>query len=248
MTSRPVEGVRIRYFWRVLIVGHAMQAADARTGRSRAAPPARRIGRRRSARTRPSTAPPAERLDRVPPASMVRVAGTHRHAHRRRAADRGRLGGCAVKHPTAQPGQRASSCSSTKCGSCHTLAHANTTGHGRAEPRRRVPPGPGRRRQEHLDRGPDRLLDPVPEHAGRDAGEAGQGPGRPGRGGVRRGRGRRARAGHRRAGDRGAAGHAEAGGRAERRRLQIDADPTRAAEQFAGLERERHRRTRSRCG
>ncbi len=42
---------------------------------------------------------------------------------------------------------------------------------GRPEPRRRFPAGSGRRGQGHVDPGIGLLLDPVPEPAGRDAGE-----------------------------------------------------------------------------
>ena len=112
-------------------------------------------------------------LDRVPPASDGQSRRTIPREPRGPAPERrGRSspsGGCAIKHPTADL-VNGKVLFVKKCGACHTLAHANAQGTIGPEPRRRVPPGSRRRRQEHVDPGSGRLLDPLPEHAGRDAG------------------------------------------------------------------------------
>ena len=78
------------------------------------------------------------------------------------------LAGCAVKHPTRQPRQGKVMFSER----LRRLPHAGPRQqqrHHRPQSRRRVPSGRDRRRQEHVDPGPGRLLDPVSQHPGRDA-------------------------------------------------------------------------------
>src|SRR5437588_3653940 len=94
MTSRPVEGVRIRYFWRVLIRGHATEG-------SYKVPPSMLRGVDRGGRS----------LAAVVPVALLLLL----------------LGGCAVKHPTANL-VHGKQLFVAKCGACHTLSHANTTG------------------------------------------------------------------------------------------------------------------------
>src|SRR5581483_7725505 len=107
ITSRPVEGVRMRYFWRVLIQNHATSG-----------PP----GRAPSGARRPGTGfyrvPPVKGLASIPrgllalaPGALVLVA----------------LAGCDVKHPTANQ-VTGKKLFVSKCGSCHTLSHASTQG------------------------------------------------------------------------------------------------------------------------
>src|SRR5438270_5485638 len=69
---------------------------------------------------------PASPLDRVPPSMMLRA---RRSLLALPVAALVLLvaGGCAVKHPTANLVQ-GKVLFVSKCGSCHTLAHANTTG------------------------------------------------------------------------------------------------------------------------
>src|ERR1700727_1490253 len=114
ITSRPVEGVRIRYFWRDLIAAQCYQ---------------RPRRRRLWARVRGSAGMPhawiecgPERMVKAVPrpvqsllalvASAVALVG---------------LGGCAIKHPTSDL-VKGKVLFVEKCGACHTLAHANTTG------------------------------------------------------------------------------------------------------------------------
>jgi mono/diheme cytochrome c family protein len=94
MTSRPVEGVRMRYFWRVLIRRHATE----RLGK---VPPAMLRGFFRGGRN----------LAAVAPVALLLLA----------------VGGCAVKHPVTNLA-RGKELFVAKCGVCHTLSHANTSG------------------------------------------------------------------------------------------------------------------------
>src|SRR5437764_14277812 len=71
---------------------------------------------------------PIERSDRVPPAAMARARSVHSLA----VLIPGALalfaaGGCAIKHPTADL-VRGKQLFVAKCGSCHTLSHATTSG------------------------------------------------------------------------------------------------------------------------
>src|SRR5437763_15425528 len=71
---------------------------------------------------------PIERSDRVPPAAMARARSVHSLA----VLIPGALalfaaGGCAIKHPTADL-VRGKQLFVSKCGSCHTLSHAATSG------------------------------------------------------------------------------------------------------------------------
>ena len=68
----------------------------------------------------------ASALDRVPPSMMLRA---HRSllALLPAALVLLAIGGCAVKHPTSNV-VRGKVLFVSKCGSCHTLSHANTTG------------------------------------------------------------------------------------------------------------------------
>ena len=84
----------MRYFWRVLIRGHATEG-------SYKVPPSMLRGLDRGRRI----------LVAVVPLSLLLVT----------------LGGCDVKHPTANL-VHGKQLFVTKCGACHTLSHANTTG------------------------------------------------------------------------------------------------------------------------
>src|SRR5436305_3711319 len=110
MTSRPVEGVRIRYFWRILI-RRGMLPMPRSTAR-RAGPAD--ASRRRSAWIECRGQMPF-RASRTTigllPLALVLLA----------------LGGCAVKHPTADL-VHGKQLFISKCGVCHTLSHASTTG------------------------------------------------------------------------------------------------------------------------
>src|SRR5947209_20048540 len=110
MTSRPVEGARIRYFWRIRIWRHTTSGPDG-TGAE--------WGRKRAAS-----------LDRVPAGEMLACPpGLRRTVIRLIAGIVAMLavGGCAVKHPTSN--LVAGKVTFQKsCGSCHTLAHASTSG------------------------------------------------------------------------------------------------------------------------
>src|SRR5437763_2764331 len=94
MTSRPVEGVRIRYFCRVLIQPHATEA-------SYKVPPSMMRGLDRGWRS----------LAAVVPVALLVAA----------------LGGCAVKHPVTSL-VRGTQLFVARCGACHTLSPASTTG------------------------------------------------------------------------------------------------------------------------
>src|SRR5436305_4886777 len=94
MTSRPVEGVRMRYFWRVLIRGHA-------TASSYKVPRAMARGFVRGRRN----------LSAMIAVVPLLVA----------------LGGCEVKHPVTNL-VHGKQLFVSKCGACHTLSHASTTG------------------------------------------------------------------------------------------------------------------------
>ena len=184
ITSRPVDGVRMRYFWRILIPRHAT------SGLGRAEPP--------SCDPQP-VRPYAVRSDRVPPASYGETLWQRIPRNFGALAAAGpfcwSLSGCAVKHPTANL-VNGKKLFVAKCGSCHTLAHAGTNG----------VVGPNLDdafRQDRADqlrssdiRGPRRLLDPVPERGRRDARQAVQGTAGRRRGWLRRPGGGEARAGH----------------------------------------------------
>jgi mono/diheme cytochrome c family protein len=92
MTSRPVEGVRMRYFWRVLIRRHATAS-----------------------------------LDKVPRAMVRRVARGPSTLAALVALTLLALGGCAIKHPTANL-VHGKQLFVAKCAACHTLSHASATG------------------------------------------------------------------------------------------------------------------------
>src|SRR5436305_3713942 len=94
MTSRPVEGVRMRYFRRVLIRGHA-------TASSYKVPRAMARGFVRGRRN----------LSAMIAVVPLLVA----------------LGGCEVKHPVTNL-VHGKQLFVSKCGACHTLSHASTTG------------------------------------------------------------------------------------------------------------------------
>ena len=69
-------------------------------------------------------------MDRVPPERMVRALAPARRSLLALASSAlvlVALGGCAIKHPTANVVQ-GKILFVEKCGACHTLAHANTTG------------------------------------------------------------------------------------------------------------------------
>jgi mono/diheme cytochrome c family protein len=84
----------MRYFWRVLIRGHATEG-------SYKVPPSMLRGLNRGRRS----------LAAIVPLALVLML----------------LGGCAVKHPTANL-VHGKQLFVSKCGACHTLNHANTTG------------------------------------------------------------------------------------------------------------------------
>ena len=91
------------------------------------------------------------------------------------------LGGCAVKHPTADlvDGKV------LFVQDVRLLPHARPRQHERHDrPRTSTTLSARTCRRDHalIDPGADRLLDPLSQHPGRDATDAAQGPGRPGRG------------------------------------------------------------------
>jgi mono/diheme cytochrome c family protein len=92
-TSRPVDGVRIRYFWRVRMRGHRSESRGA---------------------TNPHARIECAPVKRALPRLAVLLVAT------------GGLGGCALKHPTAEL-SKGKTLFLAKCGSCHTLAHAGST-------------------------------------------------------------------------------------------------------------------------
>src|ERR671936_785199 len=102
ITSLPVEGVRMRYFWRVLIPG------DAINGTGGAVLPWARIECRRQ-RMVTSLLRTSRSLGALAPVALLAMV----------------LGGCSLKHQTPDlvSGKKLFV---AKSGSCHTLSHANT--------------------------------------------------------------------------------------------------------------------------
>jgi mono/diheme cytochrome c family protein len=102
--SRPVDGARIRYLWRILMAGDATNGYgdDASTPQAWIKCPGAVV----------------KGLKRLERRAAMLVAG---------ALVLVALAGCTLKHPTANLVQ-GKQLFVSKCGSCHTLSHASTTG------------------------------------------------------------------------------------------------------------------------
>ncbi len=113
ITSRPVEGVRIRYFWRVLIVEHATSGPDGNQFRGLDGGAAMLRARIECGPERMLKALAEGRrgLTALVPGALMLIA----------------LSGCAIKHPTANV-VAGKQLFVAKCGSCHTLSHAASLG------------------------------------------------------------------------------------------------------------------------
>ena len=113
MTSRPVEGVRILYFWRDLIVAQCYQCLgrQAWRGSSDGAEMPRAWIECGPERMERALARPLRRWTALAASAVLTVV----------------LGGCAVKHPVANV-VHGKVLFVKGCASCHTLAHANSAG------------------------------------------------------------------------------------------------------------------------